>query len=98
VKGKLVLAAIAAIAMIPALIVRAMVIVALWAWFVVPLSPSIPVLHIAWAIGLSAAIFALHPVYDTSATTDTALINSVALAYIGPLLALGIGLIVRQWM
>lgn len=82
-------------------VVRGWVLGTLWAWFIVPVF-HLPALRIPYAIGLSLLVGMLtHQTSDCEEkkrTTSEHLWRVLAVSFVGPLMILGIGWLVRLFV
>lgn len=77
-----------------AIVFRGVALSWIWFWFVVPL--GVPVIGIAWAIGLSGLIATI--THQDVVTVDRDIGPALALAFLQPAFALLFGLIVHAFM
>jgi hypothetical protein len=81
--------------MIVASMLRGWALSTLWAWFAVPIF-GLPPLGIAQAIGISLTLGMITHQYVPTKEKDTA--GPILFSLLMPLLAVGIGWIVRRWL
>ena len=83
-------------------ILRGYVLTILWAWFIIPTFPSMPVLHVVPALGISLMINYLCKDGNLDKNEDedkwVAFSKAIILAIAKPFMVLGIAWIVHLWM
>lgn len=79
---------------VPAMIVRGLVLMALWGWFIVPF--GLPGLTLAWAIGISLIVGFLTA--DVKPDPDRDLLVSMVMSMAFSVLAFIVGAIVQIFM
>lgn len=85
-----------------AIFLNAWTITVLWAWFVVPIVPTFPVLNYAQALGLAMAIGLLNPRHEDSHCKDERKTSERVANIVGillwPVVTVAIGFVVRMFV